>query len=89
MCRNITILRRDDGLATEDQVHGAALQFVRKISGYRSPSRVNKKAFDTAVDEITAASIRMLSQVSKLPRHTRLSVAPKNQGPEFTEPVLT
>ncbi|MGH2605146.1 MAG: DUF2277 domain-containing protein [Anaerolineales bacterium] len=56
MCRNIVRLRQPDRLPTEDELHHAALQYVRKISGYREPSRVNRPAFDAAVEEIAAAS---------------------------------
>ena len=61
MCRSIKTLRRPAGLATEEEVRAAALQFVRKVSGYRVPSRANTAAFDTAVDEITLASQTLLS----------------------------
>lgn len=71
MCRSIKTLRRPDGPATEEEVGAAALQFVRKVSGYRAPSRANKEAFDAAVVQITAASRTLLSQLggpSRLPR---------------------
>lgn len=71
MCRSIIKLRRPDGLATEEQVQGAALQFVRKVSGYRVPSRVNQEAFEAAVDEIAAASRRLLGRLSGPLRPTR------------------
>ena len=71
MCRSIKTLRHSDGLAAEEQIREAALQFVRKVSGYRAPSRVNKEAFDAAVDEITAASGRLLGRLSGQPRPTR------------------
>jgi hypothetical protein len=60
MCRSIKTLRRVDEPATEDEIAAAALQFVRKVSGYRKPSRMNEEAFDAAVDEISAASKRLL-----------------------------
>ena len=60
MYRSIKTLRRPDGLATEEEM-AAALQFVRKVSGYRVPSRANKAAFDAAVVQITAASRKLLS----------------------------
>ena len=63
MCRSIKTLRRSDGQATDDEVRAGALQFVRKISGYRVPSQRNKDAFDAAVDEITTASHRLLGQL--------------------------
>jgi len=60
MCRSIKTLRRSDEPATEDEIRAAALQFVRKLSGYRAPSRRNAAAFDAAVGEISAASRRLL-----------------------------
>ena len=60
MCRSIKTLRRSDSLATEEEVRAAALQFVRKVSGYRAPSRVNEMAFEAAVDEITVAASKLL-----------------------------
>jgi hypothetical protein len=64
MCRSIITLRRPDEPATDEEVRAAALQYVRKVSGYRSPSRRNQQAFDAAVDEISAASRRLLDAVS-------------------------
>ena len=60
MCRSIKTLRRMDETATDEEIAAAALQFVRKVSGYRKPSRTNEEAFDAAVDEISAASKRLL-----------------------------
>jgi hypothetical protein len=60
MCRSIVTLRRPDRPATDEEVRAAALQFVRKVSGYRSPSRLNSPAFDACVDEVARASRRML-----------------------------
>lgn len=60
MCRSIKTLRRPGEPASQEEFHAAALQYVRKISGYRKPSRVNAKAFDTAVEEITESSRRLL-----------------------------
>lgn len=56
MCRNIRKLRQPDQLPTEQEVKEAALQFVRKVSGYRKPSRVNEKAFNDAVSDIAAVT---------------------------------
>jgi len=64
MCRSIKTLRRDNDPATDDEVRAAALQFVRKVSGYRTPSRRNAPAFDGAVDEISAASRRLLDALN-------------------------
>jgi len=60
MCRSIKTLRRPDVAVTDDEVRAAALQFVRKVSGYRVPSRANREAFDACVDEIAASSHRLL-----------------------------
>ena len=56
MCRSIVTLRRPDEPATDEEVRAAALQFVRKISGYRKPSQRNEAAFEAAVDDIAAVS---------------------------------
>lgn len=64
MCRSIKQLRRPAEPPTEAEIQAAALQFVRKISGYRVPSKTNKAAFDAAVAEITAATSRLLTQIS-------------------------
>ncbi len=60
MCRSIKTLRGAEPPATDDEIRAAALQFVRKISGYRKPSAANHAVFDQAVDEITEASRRLL-----------------------------
>ncbi len=64
MCRSIKTLRRPDTLATDEELHAAALQFVRKISGYRKPSRVNEQAFNLAVDEIALTSRTLLQSLT-------------------------
>lgn len=63
MCRNIIKLRFPDRAPTDEELHDAALQFVRKISGYRKPSQANQKAFDQAVAEIAAVSRHMFDQL--------------------------
>jgi hypothetical protein len=63
MCRSIKTLYNVEPAANEEEARAAALQFVRKISGYRKPSRANEEAFETAVDEIAAISWRLLSQL--------------------------
>ena len=63
MCRSIKTLRRTDAPATDEELHAAALQFVRKISGYRTPSRTNESAFNEAVDEIALASKGLLGSL--------------------------
>jgi hypothetical protein len=64
MCRSIKPLRKLDPPATGSDIEAAALQFVRKISGYHKPSRVNQNAFDRAVAEIAASSQRLLDSLS-------------------------
>ncbi len=63
MCRSIKTLRRKDEPATADEVRAAALQFVRKVSGFRAPSRANEPAFSEAVEEIAEASRRLLDSL--------------------------
>jgi hypothetical protein len=63
MCRNIQTLYNFEPPATEDEVRAAALQFVRKISGYTKPSQANEQAFARAVDEVAAASARLLDEL--------------------------
>jgi hypothetical protein len=63
MCRSIKVLRRPDEPATPDEVSQAALQFVRKISGYHKPSKANQDAFEKAVREIAEVSQRLLEEV--------------------------
>ena len=60
MCRNIRPLHNFDPPATSEEVEAASLQFVRKISGYTKPSQANQEAFDRAVQEVAAASQRLL-----------------------------
>jgi hypothetical protein len=60
MCRNIQTLFNFEPSVTEEEVHAAALQYVRKISGFTKPSQANEAAFDRAVEEISAASSRLL-----------------------------
>lgn len=60
MCRSIKVLRDFENPPSEDEIEAAALQFVRKISGYRKPSKRNEDAFEAAVDEITRSSRRLL-----------------------------
>jgi len=69
MCRSIKTLRGADPPATDEEVAAAALQFVRKISGYRQPSRANTEAFDGAVAEVTATTIRLLDELG-IPRRS-------------------
>jgi hypothetical protein len=63
MCRSIKTLRRRDDPATDEEIQAAALQFIRKVSGYRAPSRANTDAFDGAVDDVAAASRKLLASL--------------------------
>jgi hypothetical protein len=65
MCRSIKRLREGDVPATENEIREAALQFVRKVSGYRAPSKRNEDAFNGAVDEVADASRRLLEAVTR------------------------
>ena len=60
MCRNIKILFNFDPPVTDDEIRAASLQFVRKISGFNKPSKANEAAFAAAVEEVAAASARLL-----------------------------
>jgi hypothetical protein len=77
MCRNIRTLYNFDPPATSDEVHAAALQFVRKISGFAGPSAANEKAFNRAVVEIAKASSKLLSSLvtTASPRNREIEAA--------------
>ena len=64
MCRNIRTLYNFDPPATEDEVRAAALQYVRKISGFTKPSQANAEAFERAVDAVAEVSLRLLGDLS-------------------------
>jgi hypothetical protein len=63
MCRNIRTLHNFDPPATREEVRNAALQYVRKVSGFNKPSQANREAFERAVDAVTAASQRLLDEL--------------------------
>ncbi len=63
MCRSIKQIRNAEIPATEEEIHAAALQFVRKVSGYRKPSRANEAAFEMAVQEVAVATQRLLEDL--------------------------
>jgi len=65
MCRSIKVLRKPDQPATPEEVQAAALQFVRKITGFHHPSQANQEFFDAAVAEIADASERLLGSLIK------------------------
>jgi hypothetical protein len=77
MCRNIHTLHNFEPPATEDEVHAAALQYVRKISGYTRPSQANAAAFERAVHEIAHISRHLLGELvtSAPPRDRELEAA--------------
>jgi hypothetical protein len=66
MCRSIKQLREGTDVATPDEIEAAALQFVRKISGFRQPSKRNQDAFDHAVADVAGAATRLLDQITAL-----------------------
>jgi len=63
MCRSIKVLRSSEETATDNETRAAALQYVRKISGYRKPSKVNEAVFEQAIDEIAATSQHLLDSL--------------------------
>jgi hypothetical protein len=75
MCRNIRTLHNFDPPATEEEIHDAALQYVRKISGSTTPSQANEEAFEAAVSEITDSTRALLAALVT-------SAAPKNREVE-------
>jgi hypothetical protein len=79
MCRSIKTLRDFENPPTDEEVHAAALQFVRKVSGYRQPSRKNQEAFDSAVRDISATTRRLLDSLDP-PRRLARSNQPQTVG---------
>lgn len=75
MCRNIKILFNFDPPANEDEIRAASLQFVRKISGFNKPSKANEAAFAAAIEEVAAASSRLLHSLET-------TAPPKNREEE-------
>ncbi len=81
MCRSIHTLHNFEPPATHEEVHAAALQYVRKISGFTNPSQANAEAFDRAVDAVTAASQRLLGElVTTAPPKNREAEAAKKRA---------
>ena len=70
MCRSIKPLRLPDRPATELEIQEAALQYVRKVSGYRKPSKANEEAFNKAIDEIAEATRLMLEKLNHMKTDT-------------------
>lgn len=75
MCRNIRTLYNYDPPVSEEEIRAAALQFVRKISGFNRPSKANEAAFSAAVDDITEISARLLGSLAS-------TAPPKNRAQE-------
>jgi len=75
MCRNIKTLFNFDPPVTEDEVHAASLQFVRKITGFNKPSKANEEAFQTAIEEIAGICSRLLHSLET-------TAPPKNREEE-------
>ncbi len=75
MCRNIRTLHNFEPPATEDEVRAAALQYVRKISGFTKPSRANEEAFEQAIDAVAAISTELLARL-------QTNAPPKNRDAE-------
>jgi hypothetical protein len=75
MCRNIKMLFNFDPPVTDEEVRGASLQFVRKISGFSKPSKANEAAFEAAIEEVTSASMRLM-------RSLETNAPPRNREEE-------
>ena len=81
MCRNIRRLYNFEPAATPDEIQAAALQFIRKVSGYNQPSKANQEAFQVAVDEVSKAiQVLLDSLVTKAPPLNREDEAQKRQA---------
>jgi len=81
MCRNIRILYNFAPPTTDDEVHAAALQFVRKVSGMTKPSKANEAAFERAVEDVAAVTARLLGElVTTAPRRDREVEAEKRRA---------
>lgn len=65
MCRSIKPLRNMDHPVTEQEIQEAALQYIRKVSGYRKPSKVNEEAFNKAIEEVAESTRKMLAELIK------------------------
>jgi hypothetical protein len=91
MCRNIKTLFNFEPPATEDEIRAASLQFVRKLSGFNTPSKSNKAAFDAAIEEVTAAASRLLAslETNAAPRDREIEAekAKQRSAERFGRPV--
>jgi hypothetical protein len=77
MCRSIKTLRRADSPPSDEEIAAASLQFVRKISGFRSPSRRNSEAFEAAVTEVARTSRRLLDAIATDTKRDPLPAGPR------------
>ena len=84
MCRNIRTLHNFEPVATEDEIHASALQYVRKISGTTKPSRANAEAFERAVEAITATTRQLLDELvtTAPPRNREVEAAKARERAE-------
>ena len=73
MCRSIKVLRRPEQPATPDEISAAALQFIRKVCGFRAPSKSNQAAFDTAVRDVADTTAKLLAQLRREKVHSQVS----------------
>jgi hypothetical protein len=73
MCRSIKQLRNTEIPATEEEIRAAALQFVRKVSGYRKPSKANEEAFERAVEEVAMVTEQLLKNLTQIQSRNNLS----------------
>ena len=91
MCRNIRTLYNFQPPATDDEIRAAALQYVRKISGYTKPSQANEDAFERAVDEITRISARLLASLETTAppkdRDVEAAKAKERSAQRFARPI--
>jgi hypothetical protein len=91
MCRNIKTLFNFEPPATEDEVRAASLQFVRKLSGFNTPSKMNQAAFDRAVDEVSSAASVLLASLITLAnprdRETEAARARARSAERFGKPT--
>jgi hypothetical protein len=81
MCRNIKTLFNFDPPATDEELRAASLQFVRKLSGFTSPSKANEEAFDRAVEDVTRAARQLVDSL-------QTTAAPRDRGREATKARL-
>ena len=81
MCRNIRTLYNFEPSATDEEIRGAALQYVRKISGFNKPSQANAEAFERAVDEVAEVSARLLGELvtSAAPKDREVEAAKRRE----------